>query len=351
MFKPQFKISSSILNKISEITEIKSIVDRSQLLPEREVFLRRIAVINMAHSSTSIEGNTLKQYQVEQIAMGKEINAEKDQILEVKNYLTALALVDKLSANKTDFTSKDILSIHKTVTNGLVEKEKCGSYRKTQVYIVNVLPNGDDEVVYTPPSAKVVESQLDQLLEWMKKEEDLHPIIKAGLLHYEFESIHPFTDGNGRTGRLLTLLYLYRSGWDFKKVLVLEDFYNQNRKRYYESLQTGATYKEREHVDLTNWLEYYTEGFLEEVQRVNDQMTGLMALGNVTTERKFLEKNELQIVDFVVTLGKITSADVVDILQVPKRTAQDKLKKLEDIRVLKKMGAGPSTYYVVNGEK
>ncbi len=182
---------------------------------------------------------------------------------------------------------------------------------------------------------------------WLEKNKDTHPIVRAGLFHYQFETIHPFTDGNGRTGRLLTLLHLYQSGWDFKKILVLEDYYNRNRKTYYEALQTGETYPARQQADLTNWLEYFVTGFLDEAKRVKDQVLSLSVIRNVQATRNTLDKDELQIVDFVVTMGQITSSDVVDILDVPKRTAQAKLKRLEDIKVLEKVGAGPTTYYVV----
>jgi Fic family protein len=187
-------------------------------------------------------------------------------------------------------------------------------------------------------------------MSWLHTNREVHPIIRAGLFHYQFETIHPFTDGNGRTGRLLTLLHLYQSGWDFKKTLVLEDFYNRNRKRYYESLQTGKTYKLRGEVDLTGWLEYFVEGFLEEARKVRDQIVSLSVLGDIHSTRNILDKDELTIVDFVVSTGKVTSAGVVDILGIPQRTAQSKLKKLEDIGVLKKLGAGPASYYVISKE-
>ena len=347
MFSPRFTISNTILNRLTKIAEIKSAVERSMILPEREVFLRRMAITKIAHSSTSIEGNTLKEHQVEKVANGKAVNAEEVQVREVKNYLLALRKIDELSNKNESLKISDVLQVHRIVIDGLVEKEKQGVLRRGQVYIVNILPNGREEVAYTPPKAKDVEALIKNLLSWLDKEESLHPIIKAGLLHYQFETIHPFTDGNGRTGRLLSLLYLYQSGWDFKKILVLEDFYNQNRKGYYESLQTGVDYKSRGCADLTGWLEYYTEGFLSEAQKVMDQIINISSIKNFDSSRKFLDKDELQVIDFIVTLGRITSADVVDILNIAKRTAQDKLKRLEDARIIKKISEGPNTYYII----
>lgn len=347
MFNPKYIISNQIVSQLSEVAEIKAVVARSNLLPQRELFLKKAAFIKMAHTSTSIEGNFLKEYQVAQVAEGKKIQAQESQIKEVKNYLSALREIDKLSETKKSFTLSDILHVHRLVIGGLVEKEKVGVLHTGSVYVVNILPNQQEEVAYTPPQAKRIPELITNLVDWLDKHNEIHPIIRAGLFHYQFETIHPFTDGNGRTGRLLTLLYLYQSGWDFDKILVLEDYYNRNRKAYYEALQTGGTYKERQEADLSKWLGYFIEGFLDEARKLKDQVLSLSVINSVSATRKTLDKDELKMVDFVITMGQITSSDVVDILEIPKRTAQAKLKKLEDIRVLEKKGAGPKTYYII----
>lgn len=338
MFNPKYTISNQVLTQLSEIAEIKALVGKPALLPEREIFLRRAALVKMAHTSTSIEGNQLQEYQVAQVAKGKKVSAEERQIREVKNYLLALGEINKLSESKKSFDAGDILNIHRVVIAGLIDKEKVGIFRPGQVYIINILPTGHEEVAYVPPKGKEVAVLIRNLVDWLQSNEQIHPIIRAGLFHYQFETIHPFPDGNGRTGRLMTLLHLYQSGWDFKKILVLEDYYNRNRKAYYEALQTGETYQSRQGVDLSGWLEYFVAGFLDEVKRVRDQ---------VFSPRNTLTRDELQIVDFAITMGQITSSDVVDILNVPKRTAQAKLKRLEDSKVLRKVGAGPTTYYII----
>jgi len=347
MFIPKYIVSNKIVNQLSEIAEIKELIRGSTLLPEREIFLRRAAIIKMAHTSTSIEGNQLQEHQVAQVSEGKKIIAEDKQIREVKNYLVALREIDKLSEFKSKFNVEDILKIHKIVVDKLIEKEKVGVFRSNPVYIVNILPNKNEEVAYTPPQEKVVPQLIEDLLNWLENNKEIHPIVRAGLFHYQFETIHPFSDGNGRTGRLLTLLYLYQSEWDFKKILVLEDYYNRDRKAYYQALQTGSSYKLRQVADLSNWLEYYVAGFLDEVRKVKDLVISLSVIKNLKVTRNILDKDELKIVDFVITMGRITSSDVVNILDIPKRTAQAKLKKLEDIKILQKVGAGPTTYYKV----
>ncbi|MEK7498179.1 MAG: Fic family protein [Patescibacteria group bacterium] len=336
--------------QLSEIAEIKSFVEKSRLLPAREAFFRQAAIVKMAHTSTSIEGNVLQEYQVADLAKGKDIHADEDQIREVKNYLSGLKEIDKFANSKSEFDEKDILKIHKVVINGFIDKEKTGVWRPGQVYIVNIKPFGHEEIAYIPPAFGKVPGLIKDLISWLKQNKNVHPIIRSALFHYQFETIHPFPDGNGRTGRLMTLLHLYQSGWDFKKILVLEDYYNENRKGYYEALQTGKTFKSRQQADLSGWLEYYIGGFLKEARKVKDLMLNLLVIQDINPSRATLDQDELKIVDFVISLGEIRSSDVVDILQIPKRTAQSKLKKLEEINVLKKVGSGPSTYYVIQGK-
>ena len=349
MYSPKFTITSSILGKISQITEIKTIVERSRVLPKREIELRRQAVIRMVHTSTSIEGNSLAEYQVNKILANEPVKADARSIAEVKNYQDALLLVDNIASTKKKFNVADILALQHEVTKGILSPNKSGHFRPSTVYIVNSIKD-IDKVMYRPPSAKKVAVLIDNLLEWMEKaaKEGLHPVITAGILHLEFASVHPFTDGNGRTTRLLTQLHLMQREWDFRKILVLDEYYNQDRLEYYNALQIEKTYRARVNEDITSWLEYFTEGFLVEAMRVRDdiQATGL---DKVTSkgEQIFLDRDEIPIVEFLTTIGRITSEDVVDILKVAKRTAQVKLKKLADKGLIVQQGSSIASFYIL----
>ena len=262
-------------------------------MPTREVFLRRAAVVKMAHMSTSIERNMLEEYQVKQIAEGKKIIAQKDQLTEVENYLIALNLVDRLSDKKA-MELKDLMALHKVVIGGLVQKHKEGVIRNDSVYIINTDEKGDGKLIHSPPPPDDVRKLLDDLLSWLDKNSQVHPIIRAGLFHYEFETIHPFTDGNGRVGRLATLLHLYQSGWDFKKALVLEDYYNRDRGEYYKHLQTSENYADRKGKDLTRWIEYFVEGFLDEATQVREQVLMLKVSGVKSSSKAYLSPDEVK---------------------------------------------------------
>ncbi len=351
MFKPKYVITSTILSRIAEIAEIKAAVERSRVLPLNEAQLRRQAILRMAHTSTSIEGNKLAQFEVGKVYEGKSVNAPSKDIMEVENYLNALKLLDALSKTKKDLTIDEILKIHKVVIDGLVEKEKVGKIRPGDIYILDDLGGGKEMLRFKGPPAPKVAKLLTDLMDWLKKTktEGIHPIIIAGIFHLEFVSIHPFTDGNGRATRLLAQLLLYRLNWDFRKILVLEDYYNQNRLDYYNALHSD---EEKEYIqgrEFTYWLEYFTTGFLVEARKVLEKIQSI-GYGQVSkkSEQVFLDKDEIQIMDFLTTTGRITSDDVVDILKLTKRSAQLKLKSLIDKKLINPQGKGPSTYYILN---
>jgi len=351
MLEPKYVITSAILSRIAEIAEIKATVERSRVLPLNEAQLRRQAILRMAHTSTSIEGNRLAQFEVGKVFEGKRVSASPKDVLEVENYLKGLKLLDELSKSKKDLTMEEILKLHKTIIDGLVDKEKVGKIRPSDIYILDDLGGGKEMLRFKGPPASKVNKLLADLLEWLKKAklESIQPIIIAGILHLEFVSIHPFTDGNGRVTRLLTQLLLYRLNWDFRKILVLEDYYNQNRQDYYNALHFGEDKAYKQGRESTIWLEYFTTGFLVEARKVLEKIQSI-GYGQVSkkSEQIFLDSQEIQIMDFLTTTGRITSEDVVDILKLVKRSAQLKLKGLVDKKLLKLKGKGPSTYYILN---
>lgn len=351
MFEPKYSITPTILSNMTEIAEIKAVVERSRVLPLNEAQLRRQAILRMAHTSTSIEGNKLAQFQVGKVIEGKVVNASQKDILEVENYYKALQVLDEMSKHKKMISVDEILKLHKILIEGLVDKEKTGKFRPSDVYVIDDLGGGKEKVRFKAPSAKLVANLINDLLVWVDKSKKpgIHPIIKAGILHLQFVTIHPFTDGNGRIARLLTQLQLYRDGWDFRKILVLEDYYNRDRLSYYnaENYAQGAIYQKD--MDFTTWLEYFTSGFLVEAREVLEQIQSI-GFGKVSkkSEQIFLDRDEIQIMDFLTTTGRITSDNISGILKLSKRTAQLKLKKLVQSKLIKVMGSGPSTYYILN---
>ena len=350
MYKPTYSISPEVLSAVSEIAEIRVIVERSPVLPLNELELKRQAMIRQIHTSTSIEGNKLAEYQVGKVLAGDEVLGDQKSVLEVKNYQNALKEIGKLIKSGTSAISVEmIFHLHKILMKGLVEPEKLGISRPGEIYIVDDLGDEGDFVRYKGPDPKDVQRLLKELAEWydFATDDDLHPILKAGILHLQFIMIHPFADGNGRMARLLTQWSLYRDGWDFREIIVLEEFYNKNRQQYYDAERFGSGDEYTEGHDMTPWIEYFVAGFLVEARKVRKTITSLgFDKANVTTQT-FLDPDEVKIMDFLNTTFKINSDQVAELLHIAKRTAQFKLKGHVDKHLITVVGKGPSTMYIL----
>lgn len=351
MYKPNFTITSDILTAISEISAVKTIVERSRVLPLNEAQLKRQALIRMVHTSTSIEGNKLAEFQVDKVLSGMSVAADQKSIQEVKNYQDALQELDKMAEDKSPITIDQILKLHKILMNKLIEPEKTGAWRSGSIYIVDDLGDGREHLRFEGPEASKVAFLVNELLLWLiqAEKDKLHPVIRAGVLHLQFVTIHPFADGNGRMARILTNLCLYKSGWDFRKILVLEDFYNRDRQEYYNAENEVQGEKYHEGDDITPWLDYFVTGFLVEARKVADIINSI-GFGQTAIKDSpiFLDKDEVKIMDFLTTTGQITSDDVMEVLHIAKRTAQLKLKNLIEKGLLDVQGKGPSTFYVLH---
>src|SRR3989344_944407 len=349
MFTPKYSISPDVLNAISEISETKVIVERSKVLPLNELQLKRQAMIRMVHTSTSIEGNMLQEYQVDKVLSGMSVNADDKSILEVKNYQNAVKEVERLADKKTKIKSEIILKVHEIVMNKLLDSDKIGKFRPGDIYIVDDLGDGKEKLRFKGPDSKDVTGLLNDLLKWLEKadKEKLHPILKAGIFHTQFVHIHPFSDGNGRVTRLLTNLLLYRDKWDFRKVIVLEEFYNKNRQDYYNALAYGWDTKFHSGAELTDWLEYFMAGFLIEARKVAQKIQSIgMNKSYSKTATIYLDGDEIKIMDYLANNQKLKSDDIMKVLKIAKRTAQLKLKGLVDKKLIEPQGKGPATFYV-----
>ncbi|MFA4830776.1 MAG: Fic family protein [Patescibacteria group bacterium] len=350
MFNPQYKITNKIVNLLTAITEARTVIERAKLLPKHELRLRRQALIRMTHGSTAIEGNMLNTLQVEALLANKKIDAPARDIFEVKNYLNALKYIQQAVEKKQVIAEKTILTIHKLVTADTLPKEQAGFYRKSPIYIVRRRPDFPDEIAYTGPSAEKVLGLMKDLIKWIGEsgKKEIHPIIVAGIVHQELAAIHPFSDGNGRTARALATLILYERGYDFRRLFALEDYYNKDRSKYYEAINIGEDY-ERRRVDFTPWLEYFIKGFKQEIDNVKEKILSL-SLKKIDAKiqsRVYLDKDQMQILEFLDQVGKITARGVADILHCPKRTAQFHLQKLKKLGTIKLIGRGPSSAYVL----
>lgn len=354
MFKPNYKLTDSIVSNLTDIAEAKAMIDRAKILPQQEIKLRRQALARMTHSSTAIEGNTLTLHQVENLLAHKKVDAPSREVYEVQNYINAMRYVEKITKEKRFITAKVILHIHKLVAEQTLPKDELGKYRQVPVYVVRRRLGQPQQVMYTGPDAKRTPKLVGNLVQWVKDsaKQNIHPVIVAGVVHQEIAAIHPFTDGNGRTARAVATLVLYQRGYDFRRLFALEDYYNEDRPAYYAAINTGEKYDARR-ADLTPWLDYFVQGFEYEIMNVKNRVISLSTKGvgekgtKTDAEPVFLDRSQLEVIDFIERVGRITTNDVIDIFSCPKRTAQLHLKKLKEADIIEPVGKGRATYYVL----
>jgi Fic family protein len=326
------------------------VIDHTSILPEIEVNLRFRATVESVYSSTSIEGNPLNENQVQKVLKGEVVRAPDYAIIEILNYKKALDWLRQLSQTSHSLRSADILTLHKLLMTKLLPDNKVGHWRPGPVYVVDEI-KGKDIVCYTGPDADVVPQLINSFLQWIPLElkTKLHPVLLAGLIHYLFVSIHPFSDGNGRTTRLLTLFFLRTWHYDFRSSLSLDSFYLQNQIEYYQALSRGSNFEGRITADITPFLDFFTRGFIETAQTLNQYI----AVGKVSSNDNKplrLSSEELTILDYTHQFGSITVKEAMTALNLPQRTALRRLAALVEKRILKMEKAGPATKYVMKNK-
>lgn len=342
MFKPNFKYTDTIVNNLTQIVKAQTIILNSPLVPKWEVSLRREALIRSAHSSTAIEGNALSLEEVSLLAQGREIMATRKDRQEVLNYLEALDNIAGFAAKKP-FKTSDLLALHKMITKDTLRNPSDeGVLRNRRVYVGNSITG---EVIFEPPATQMVASLLGDFFEWFNSPdaEKLDAVLHAGITHYEIVRIHPFIDGNGRTTRVIAAVVLYRRGFDIKRYFALDDFYDADRRRYYDVLRNIDSSA----VDITGWLEYFTEGVAVSIKAVKNKVIGLSRNIKILKDRGQVEltDRQMKIVEMIIDKGKITNRGVREMFGLSNRAALDEINKLLDLKVIDKAGMGRSVHY------
>lgn len=344
MYKPNYQYTNKIVKNLTLIAEARTIILKAPLVPKWKISLRREALLKSAHSSTAIEGNPLSYEEVSALAEGREVMVSRKDKQEVLNYLEALERIPEF-AKKYPFQNNDLLDIHKIVTKDTLENPKDeGSFRNRQVVVAN---KATGEIIFKPPPTKQVPRLVNEFFLWYnsKNANEIDSVIKAGLVHYEIVRIHPFIDGNGRTARILATLTLYMRGFDTKRYFALDDYYDHDRRSYYEVLSRVDTNT----INLTEWLEYFTEGVVISIKAVKDKVIGISKDIKFLKERGqiALTKRQMNIVEHVMNIGHITSGELSIELGISRQAALKEMKKLVDLKVVKLVGKGKGAHYVL----
>lgn len=271
----KFDLTPSIVRHLQTIERVRETVRLSVLPPAVAEVLRLQANIRSTHYSTLIEGNRLTLKETEMaVQQGRQFPGRERDVQEVERYYQALQQMERWVEGGQAITEGRVRKLHAILYSG--RRAKPTAYRDGQ----NLIRESGGNIVYMPPEAIDVPGMMKELVNWLHKESKEMPIpVVAGVAHYQFETIHPFFDGNGRTGRMLTTWVLYQAGYDLGKFYSLEEFYAQDLKSYYDALATHPNhnyYFGRNEADITSWLDYFLKGMSVVFERVAEEIRSEM---------------------------------------------------------------------------
>lgn len=314
----------------------------AELIPDIDFFIKMYAT-KEATTSNRIEG-TRTTFD-EAITPIEHISPEsRDDWQEVQNYIEALNFsISKLET--LPLSIRVLKKAHKILLQGVRGKNKLpGEVRKTQNWIGG---SSLKDAFFIPPEPNVLGDLLSDLEKFLHNEDlQIPELIKAGIAHYQFETIHPFLDGNGRVGRLLIILYLIDTGLLKKPVLYISDFFERNRSSYYDAL---ALVKESDKIEL--WLKFFLSGVIETAK------SSIKTFDEIIELRKDVEnrvsslgkkaKNGKRLLELIYSKPKLSAKNVAEGLGISVVSSNGLLKDFVSLNILEeKTGFKRNRYFV-----
>src|SRR3990167_1178935 len=308
MFVPKYTITNSILKNVGVIDASREVIINAPLIPAWEAKFKKEAIERTVHHGTHLEGNRLTDEEVKDVLDGKEILARDRDIQEIINYRNVLKFIDEIalqmaSAKNYFLTLEGLLEMHRITTDRILPPESCGKFRLSQVVIRNAQTG---QISYMPPPAAEVPFLVEDLINWINDEEtkQMHPVIKAGIIHYEISRIHPFLDGNGRTGRATATLIMFLDNYDIRKFFSLEEYFDENPMDYYLTLQavSNQLVLDTHERDITPWLEYFVEGVAVEMNRIKERVQRISVDAKIKDklgEQLMLNERQMMIMEYL----------------------------------------------------
>lgn len=339
MFQPKYSISNRLARTLRQIGEAMGGIKAAGLAESGLQRLVLDARSLSAHASTSIEGNPLPLTDVKRLLKSAPTNV-RDTEREVLNYNQALDwLQAAIIAGEFTPATETFTHLQGLVTKGLMDNPAdVGAIRQRPVVIRD--PNRPDGIVFMPPDHGDVPRLLEALMDFVQTNlNEIEPVILAGLFHKQAVIIHPYMDGNGRSTRLMSTGLLGLTGLDLFSIFSFEAYYNRNVTRYFKMVgEQGDFYDLGDDLYFTPWLEYFAEGILDELLRVQQQL-----------ERRpvRLEPHHQQIIDHLTLYDTLTQRELGEISPRSLPARKKDLAFLVERGIIKPEGGGRSRYYVL----
>jgi len=332
MFRPKYSITADMTKVLMRIDAGRQAMDDLPMTVSVQAGLRESARLRSTHYSTRIEGNRLTLEQAEQVVRGAgHFPGRKRDEQEVTACYEALNEVDRLVAAGEAVTEDQIQRLHAIVMSGRSARGQPSAYRDGQNVIRD---SASGAIVYLPPEAADVGGLMTDLVGWLGSDDalGLPAPLRAALVHYQFATIHPYYDGNGRTARLLATLVLHLAGYGLKGVYCLDEYYAEDLPAYYRALDVADGhnyYMNREDADLTGWLEYFCEGMAQAVEHIVAQASAISQAGQAdqSASLRRLDARQRKVLALFREYEQIAARQVAELLGLGRRAASALCRK------------------------
>ena len=340
-----FKTTQQVINRISAIDSFKgrwTTIEKEENRYLKQ--LRHIATIESTGSSTRIEGATLTDAEVEKLLKSVKISKLKSrEEQEVVGYYETLdVILDNFS--NIPLTENYIKQFHgMLLKHSNKDSRHRGEYKSLSNKVVAKYPGGKQSVIFNTTEPHLVKKEMEELLDWTNKafeKAELHPLIIIGALVYEFLSIHPFQDGNGRLARLLTTLLLLKHEYLFIQYVSFENLIEERKKDYYKALMTGQKNRYKKNEKIDQWEIFFLNCMTSLISKLEKKYETYSKKG------AYLNDRQKKILNVIKKQAPVKLADVLAALpDIARNTLKKDLLYLVQQNTIAKMGQGRSTVY------
>ena len=346
-----FSTNQKILNLIAKIDLYKgkwNLIERRENIYLKE--LRKIATIESIGSSTRIEGGTLTDNEIKELLKDVKITELKtrDQ-QEVIGYYDTLELIYNNYEN-IPLTENYIKQLHQNLLkHSDKDTRHRGQYKALSNKVVANYPGGVQKVIFNTTEVHLVESEMNTLINWTNEQfekQEIHPLIIIAHFIYEFLSIHPFQDGNGRLSRLLTTLLLLQNEYLFIQYVSFENLIEKSKKEYYQALMEGQKNRNKENENISKWNLFFLDKLNELTQKLEAKYDIFKSKGGYLNERQKLIK------EYLLENQPLKLSDIAKKFEnININTIKKDLQYLKKEQVITSIGKGKGTIYIIEKQE
>ncbi len=298
--------------------------------------LKTLATIQSIGSSTRIEGSKLSDKQVQTLLEKIDITQIEDRdSQEVVGYYNALDIITE-SPKELRLTESTIKNLHNVLLK-ISDKDDWhrGQYKQHSNAVQATFPDGSTQIIFkTTDPGFATDEEMKSLVNWMRSKDDINPIIKTAAFVYEFLSIHPFQDGNGRLSRLLTTLLLLQNGYDWVEYISFEHEIEKRKKKYYQALRNCQA--KRPNENITEWIEFFLDSLKNLIHKLNKKLE---------ISESDLSPKQKNVYIFICNNPEAKISTISEGSQVPRATLKRIINTLLEKELIEKNGKGAGTNY------